>query len=126
MIYLQLSGVLCVSVVCIRHFMPRNWLDVEALATALALTGKASVVSCFCIIFIYSSELFPTVIRTVGMGCCAFWGRVGSLLAPQILLLGKHIYPEAPDLITFITFGGLSLLSGLLALCLPETGDEDL
>lgn len=39
---------------------------------------------------------------------------------------GKHIYPEAPDLITFITFGGLSLLSGLLALCLPETGDEDL
>ena len=24
MIYLQLSGVLCVSVVCIRHFMPRK------------------------------------------------------------------------------------------------------
>lgn len=69
------------------HIFSGNWLDVEALATALALTGKASVVSCFCIIFIYSSELFPTVIRTVGMGCCAFWGRVGSLLAPQILLL---------------------------------------
>ena len=69
------------------HAFLGTWLDVEALATALALTGKASVVSCFCIIFIYSSELFPTVIRTVGMGCCAFWGRVGSLLAPQILLL---------------------------------------
>ena len=71
----------------IHSYFSGNWLDVEALATALALTGKASVVSCFCIIFIYSSELFPTVIRTVGMGCCAFWGRVGSLLAPQILLL---------------------------------------
>ena len=67
-------------------YIPASWLDVEALATALALIGKASIVSCFCIIFIYSSELFPTVIRTVGVGCCAFWGRVGSLLAPQILL----------------------------------------
>ena len=67
-------------------YISASWLDVEALATALALIGKASIVSCFCIIFIYSSELFPTVIRTVGVGCCAFWGRVGSLLAPQILL----------------------------------------
>ena len=67
-------------------YISATWLDVEALATALALIGKASIVSCFCIIFIYSSELFPTVIRTVGVGCCAFWGRVGSLLAPQILL----------------------------------------
>ena len=62
-------------------------VNVESLATALALIGKASVVSCFCIIFIYSSEVFPTVIRTVGVGVCAFFGRVGSLLAPQILLL---------------------------------------
>lgn len=62
-------------------------INVESLATALALIGKASIVSCFCIIFIYSSEVFPTVIRTVGVGTCAFWGRVGSLLAPQIRLL---------------------------------------
>ena len=48
--------------------------------------GKAAVVSCFCTIFIYSNEIFPTVIRTVGVGACAFFGRVGSLLAPQLLL----------------------------------------
>ena len=49
--------------------------------------GKAAVVSCFCTIFIYSNEIFPTVIRTVGVGACAFFGRVGSLLAPQLLLV---------------------------------------
>ena len=53
----------------------------------MALIGKAAVVSCFCSIFIYTSEIFPTVIRTVAVGACAFFGRVGSLLAPQILLL---------------------------------------
>ena len=62
-------------------------MDTEKLVRALALIGKASIVSCFCTIFIYSNEIFPTVIRTVGVGACAFFGRVGSLLAPQILLL---------------------------------------
>ena len=39
---------------------------------------------------------------------------------------GKKLYPKHPDLLSFITFGGLSLLAGLCTLCLPETGDEDL
>ena len=34
--------------------------------------------------------------------------------------------PSAPDVVTFITFGVLSIIAGLLALILPETGDEDL
>lgn len=29
-------------------------------------------------------------------------------------------------MVTFITFGSLSVIAGLLALILPETGDEDL
>jgi nitrate/nitrite transporter NarK len=37
--------------------------------------------------FLYASELFPTVIRGTAMGHCGFWGRVGSLLAPQLLYL---------------------------------------
>jgi len=126
MLYLFLSGILCISVVCVRRFVPAEAVNVESLATALALIGKASVVSCFCIIFIYSSEVFPTVIRTVGVGVCAFFGRVGSLLAPQILHLGKKLMPLKPDVVTFITFGVLSIIACLLALILPETGDEDL
>ena len=62
----------------------------EALIIGLALVGKAAVVSCFCTIFIYSSEIFPTVIRTVGVGSCAFFARVGSLLAPQLLLAVRN------------------------------------
>jgi hypothetical protein len=69
-----------------QFFFSDDMLDTAALSTGLALIGKATVVSCFCCIFIYSSEIFPTVIRTVAVGACAFWGRVGSLLAPQILL----------------------------------------
>ena len=92
-----------------------------AIVTALALLGKAAVVSCFCIIFLYSSEVFPTVIRTVGVGSCTLFGRLGSLLAPQVLLLGDLLLPAMPGLLPFLTFGLLCLVAAGLVLYLPET-----
>lgn len=87
--YLLLSGAICVAIVCVKTFVRPpsadggGW-DAAGLVTGLALVGKATIVSCFCTIFIYSSELFPTVIRSVGVGTCTFFGRLGSLLAPQV------------------------------------------
>ena len=124
MTYCNFSGALCISAIAVKDydlvFFP-DLLDKDKLAIALALLGKAAVVSCFCTIFIYSSELFPTVIRTFGVGACAFFGRVGSLTAPQILLLGQRLYPDSPELVTFLTFGVLCLVAGMLSLMLPET-----
>ena len=119
--YLMLSGVLCISLVLVKHFLTTSQANVPAIVTALALIGKAAVVSCFCIIFLYSSEVFPTVIRTVGVGSCTFFGRVGSLLAPQLILLGELVSPTTPGLLPFLTFGSLCLLAALLVLYLPET-----
>ena len=81
-----------IQIIQLIHFLNNTeaWVDVDSLAIGLALVGKAAVVSCFCTIFIYSNEIFPTVIRTVGVGACAFFGRVGSLLAPQLLLVVRN------------------------------------
>ena len=119
--YLTLSGILCISMVLVKHFLSNHTANVPAIVTALALIGKAAVVSCFCIIFLYSSEVFPTVIRTVGVGSCTFFGRVGSLLAPQVLLLGELLLAGMPGLVPFLMFGSLCLVAALLVLYLPET-----
>ena len=119
--YLTLSGVLCISMVLVKHFLSNDTANVPAIVTALALIGKAAVVSCFCIIFLYSSEVFPTVIRTVGVGSCTFFGRLGSLLAPQVLLLGELLLAGMPGLVPFLVFGSLCLVAALLVLYLPET-----
>ena len=120
-IYLLLSGALCISMVLIKHFLNTDIANVPAIVTAFALIGKAAVVSCFCIIFLYSSEVFPTVIRTVGVGSCTFFGRLGSLLAPQVLLLGELLFSGMPGLVPFLLFGSLCLVASLLVLYLPET-----
>merc|ERR1719445_990068 len=117
----MLSGVLCITMVIIKNFISLDLVNVPAIVTAFALIGKAAVVSCFCIIFLYSSEVFPTVIRTVGVGSCTFFGRLGSLLAPQVLLLGELLFSGMPGLVPFLLFGSLCLVASLLVLYLPET-----
>ncbi|KAJ9577165.1 hypothetical protein L9F63_006287, partial [Diploptera punctata] len=55
--------------------------------TALALLGKLGALACFATMYLYSSELFPTILRAVAMGHLGFWARVGSLLSPQLIFL---------------------------------------
>ena len=62
-------------------------------------------------------EAFHTVICSLAVGACVCWARVGSLVAPQVLLLGDISYSWMP----FLVFGCLSLLCGFFGL-LPETG----
>lgn len=64
--------------------------DTEAkkwTSIAIALIAKGLAVSSFGGMFIYCSELFPTVCRGIALGLCGFSARVGSLLAPQLIAL---------------------------------------
>ena len=52
----------------------------------------------------------------------SFASRIGSILAPQILILGDMFSPVVPLAI----FGGLAFIAGLLVLLLPETLNKKL
>lgn len=51
-----------------------------------------------------------------GMGFVSMIARVGSMVAPMVLLTGEHI-PWIPGFI----YGGAPILSGLAGIYLPET-----
>ncbi|KAK2155588.1 hypothetical protein LSH36_236g03011 [Paralvinella palmiformis] len=87
------------------------------IPTTMAVLSRVSMAGCFSILWLYSSELYPTVIRNMGIGACTFWMRVGAMVSPQILLLGDVTYPFLP----VILFGILCLVAGGLTLLLPET-----
>ncbi|KAF0288151.1 Organic cation transporter-like protein [Amphibalanus amphitrite] len=116
--YLFLSGALLIGTVATEKLLHTELISVPTLVTSLALLGKAAVVSCFCAVFLVTSEAFPTVIRSLAMGACVCWARAGSLVAPQVLRLADISYSWMP----FLVFGCLALLCGFLGLLLPETG----
>ncbi|XP_071800669.1 organic cation transporter protein-like isoform X2 [Asterias amurensis] len=89
--------------------------------TVVAMIGKFCVAASFSIVYIYSAEIFPTPLRTAGMGICSMASRIGGILSPLILLLRDTWEP-----LPLVLFGGPSILAGLLALLLPETKGRSL
>lgn len=55
------------------------------LVIVLAMIGKLAVTASYEIIYVFSAEQYPTVIRNVGVGACSTIARVGGIIAPYIL-----------------------------------------
>ena len=79
------------------------------------MAGKFCIAGAYAIIYLYSSELFPTSIRNSCMGACSMMARVGSMLAPLSLSVSSD--PHFP----FIVFGISAVISSVTAIILPET-----
>ncbi|ODM92283.1 Organic cation transporter protein [Orchesella cincta] len=84
--------------------------------TVLVLIGKMAIAGSFAIIYNYTAELFPTVVRNSAVGLGATAARFSGLLTPLLTLLDS-LDKELPTII----FGAVAIASALLTLFLPET-----
>jgi len=106
-----MTGVAAILAAFIPEYFP------QMIKVGLCIVGKFCSSACMAIMFVYTAELFPTSIRNRSIGACSFWGRVGGIIAPQILLLEK-VWTPLPLLILSM----FSLAAGVSVLVLlPET-----
>ncbi|KAJ8936299.1 hypothetical protein NQ318_001492 [Aromia moschata] len=108
---LLVCGITCTLTIFATNVSGSNWAVIT-----LFLLGKLGVTSAFGVIYVYTAEMLPTVIRSGGVGTASTVARLGALLAPFVPLLGLYYTP-----LPMILFGGVAILAGLLALKLPET-----
>ncbi|KAM3919835.1 solute carrier family 22 member 20-like [Leptodactylus fuscus] len=106
-----------VALLC-NAFIPQ---EMKMARLVLAVVGKGAMASSFCCAYIYSSELFPTVIRQSGMGIVGMKARMGSMVAPLVLMLAE-ISPIFPPAI----YGVAAIISGTAAVFLSETSNQQL
>uniref|UniRef100_A0A4X2L2I2 Solute carrier family 22 member 13 n=1 Tax=Vombatus ursinus TaxID=29139 RepID=A0A4X2L2I2_VOMUR len=103
------GGLMCLIII----FIPSNY---PTITTVLAVVGKFTTAAAFTISYVYSAELFPTVIRQTGMGLVAIFSRIAGILTPLVTLLEEY-HASIPMAI----YGTLPVLVGILCVMLPET-----
>ncbi|CAN9501812.1 unnamed protein product [Ophioblennius macclurei] len=86
------------------------------LAIALEMTGKCALTTAYAIVYAYSAELYPTVLRNTAVGTCSMAARIGSITAPFFIYLRSYSVS-----LPYILMGSLTVGSGLLSLLLPES-----
>lgn len=104
-----LGGVAC----CCCMFVPEDplWISVT-----LAMVGKFGIAASFSIIFLYASELLPTVVRSQAMAWASFVAGIGLLGFPYIVYLA-----EVSRLLPMLIMGLLTIAGSFLSIYLPET-----
>ncbi|XP_017332555.1 solute carrier family 22 member 7 isoform X3 [Ictalurus punctatus] len=110
----EVSGLLLSScALIINVFIPKDqWI----VRSVIGVLGKGFTSIAFSTLVLYSSELYPTVIRQNGMGFISFMGRLGVALAPLILLL-DDVWTHLSQVILCV----IALIAGVVASQLPET-----
>ncbi|VDM50977.1 unnamed protein product [Toxocara canis] len=87
------------------------------LALVFMLAGKVCIQGAFNVLYIFTSELYPTIIRNSAVGVCSMVSRMGSAASGYIAILSDVTLPIVPMLI----FSVFSLVAGSLVMFLPET-----
>lgn len=116
--YQSLNGVICILLAAII-ILTKPAIEADLTKTIVLLLGRVAVTSTICITYLYTIEIYPTVVRGTFLGLYTVVAKIGSLCTPHVLLSGEYF----PVTIPLIVIGMLCLVSGGLALILPETLD---
>ena len=76
----------------------------------------------FHVVYIYTTESFPTVMRQTSLGTCSIFARIGSISAPFI----KELTNATHFSVSIGLFLFLSISNALLLMLLPDTTDIQL
>ncbi|XP_069738476.1 solute carrier family 22 member 6-like [Phaenicophaeus curvirostris] len=90
--------------------------ELQTLRMALAVVGKGSLAASFNCAYIFTGELFPTVIRQTGLGLGGTMARVGSMVAP-LVRIAADVTPALP----LVIYGVAPVVSAVATCFLPET-----
>ncbi|XP_033099017.1 organic cation transporter 1-like [Anneissia japonica] len=88
-----LAALACIIVA----FVPKETaggVSLYFLITTLSFIGKFCISLTFTIIWLFASEIYPTIIRTTGVFTCSMFARFGGIAAPYIM----HLVSTVPVL----------------------------
>ncbi|XP_044125193.1 solute carrier family 22 member 6-B-like [Bufo gargarizans] len=107
------SLILAGIAILVNVFVPEEF---QTVRTSMAVFGKGCLAASFNCVFLYTGELYPTVIRQSGMGLGTMMARLGGIVAPLVQMTADF-YIHLP----LIIYSLCPIFSGIASCFLPET-----
>eukprot|EP00111_Clytia_hemisphaerica_P023866 TCONS_00070314-protein len=82
----------------------------------MAISGRMGATLAFNTLFLWTFEIYPTVVRSKGMNICQMFSRLGSAAAPFLTSVLQDIDPKLP----YFIMAGFAVAGTILCLFLPE------
>ncbi|CAH2238401.1 organic cation transporter-like protein [Pararge aegeria] len=103
---------ICALCLFILAFIPEGNVG----SVILASIGEVASFINFVVVYLYCTELFPTVVRNAAIGFSSMMARVGSMLAPFVIEM-KDVAEWMPP----VAFAVFPLIAAFVTFALPET-----
>lgn len=85
--YTLSSSMVVAGIVCVLSEIIPDTDSSGIIRLLLFFVGKCAISVSFYVLYVYTTELYPTFLRQSLMGLCSAFGFIGSMLAPQTPLL---------------------------------------
>lgn len=88
--------------------------NLQWVTLMFAIIGQMGVYTAFMQIYMYSSEMFPTVVRNSALGFSSVFARVGGFVAPYVVNIGI-------EWVSILIFSAGAFCAAILCCFFPET-----
>ena len=83
--------------------------NIDSYIQICAMVGKFGIAGSFALIYNYTAELYPVVVRSNGVGIGSIAGRVGGILFPFVLDLKGKVNNGHGEYLPMAIFGSLAI-----------------
>uniref|UniRef100_A0A3B4ZCR2 Solute carrier family 22 member 5-like n=1 Tax=Stegastes partitus TaxID=144197 RepID=A0A3B4ZCR2_9TELE len=95
--------------------------DMDVMSQVLALLGKMGVAGAYCFIYVFFTELIPTVVRNMGLGIASTAARLSAVICPYVIYMGVY-----SKVLPYLIFGTVSIMAAVVSVLLPDTNNSKL
>ncbi|XP_068638869.1 organic cation/carnitine transporter 7-like [Aristolochia californica] len=109
---------------CFFCLLPLLYQQPELLTTALLFVARICITGTFTIVYVYAPEIYPTSVRSTGVGVASSVGRIGGMLCPLVAVGLMHACHQTMSIVLFEI---VVFLSGFCVFLFPlETSGREL